>query len=61
MERCCQSQILAESMTNLKTHPISSEVALKTRDFEVGFPVAGWFSFQPLWQDVVSAGLNFME
>jgi hypothetical protein len=34
---------------------------LKTRDNEVGFPVAGWFSFQPLLQDVMSAGLNFME
>jgi ribulose-5-phosphate 4-epimerase/fuculose-1-phosphate aldolase len=61
MERCCQSQILAESMTNLKTQPISHEVALKTRDREVGFPVAGWFSFQPLLQDVMSAGLSFME
>jgi ribulose-5-phosphate 4-epimerase/fuculose-1-phosphate aldolase len=61
MERCCQSQILAESMTNLKPLPISHEVALKTRDFEVGFPVAGWFSFQPLLQDVMTAGLNFME
>jgi ribulose-5-phosphate 4-epimerase/fuculose-1-phosphate aldolase len=61
MERCCQTQILAESMTNLKTQPINYEVALKTRDNEVGFPVAGWFSFQPLLQDVMSAGLNFME
>jgi ribulose-5-phosphate 4-epimerase/fuculose-1-phosphate aldolase len=61
MERCCQSQILAASMNNLKTQPISHEVAIKTRNYEVGFPVAGWFSFQPLLQDIMSAGLSFME
>jgi ribulose-5-phosphate 4-epimerase/fuculose-1-phosphate aldolase len=36
MERCCQSQILAESMI-IDTEPIRHEVAIKTRDFEVGF------------------------
>ncbi len=53
MERCCQSQILAES-TGIPTQPINPEVALRTRDKEVGFPVAGWFSYQPMFQDVMA-------
>jgi ribulose-5-phosphate 4-epimerase/fuculose-1-phosphate aldolase len=52
MERCCQAQIMVESM---KGEPdlIDKEVALSTRNNEVGFPAAGWFSFQPLWQDIM--------
>jgi ribulose-5-phosphate 4-epimerase/fuculose-1-phosphate aldolase len=61
MERCCQSQILAESMSTLIPTPIRHEIALKTRNIEVGFPVAGWFSFQPLLQDIMSAGTGFLE
>jgi ribulose-5-phosphate 4-epimerase/fuculose-1-phosphate aldolase len=61
MERCCQSQILAESMGNLKSQPIAHEVALKTRNLEVGFPVAGWFSFQPLLQDILANSTDFMN
>jgi len=51
MERCCQSQIMAEQ-TGIKPEPIRTEVAQSTRDHEVGFPIAGWFSFQPIWQDI---------
>ena len=60
MERCCQAQILAES-TGSKLHLIDHETALKTRNQEVGFPIAGWFSFQPIWQDIVSAFPDLME
>lgn len=60
MERCCQAQILAES-TGSKVHSIDHEVALKTRNEEVGFPIAGWFSFQPIWQDIVSAFPDLLE
>ena len=52
MERCCQSQIMVESMRG-EPKLISPEVALSTRNDEVGFPAAGWFSFQPLWQDII--------
>lgn len=52
MERCCQAQIMVESMKG-KSDLIAPEVALSTRNNEVGFPVAGWFSFQPLWQDIM--------
>ena len=52
MERCCQVQIMLESMRGKPQH-IRPEVALATRNNEVGFPTAGWFSFQPLLQDIL--------
>lgn len=60
MERTCQSQILAESTGN-KIIPINHETALKTRNYEVGFPLAGYFSFQPMWQDIVKEQPDFMD
>lgn len=60
MERCCQSQILVESMKG-KPQLIKPEVALSTRNHEVGFPVAGWFSFQPLWQDIIASSPDLAE
>ena len=51
MERTCQAQLMAEAAGEPK--PISHEVALQTRE-TVGSPVAGWFSFQPLY-DVILA------
>ncbi len=50
MERSCQAQLMAEAAgTPVK---IGQESALKTRD-TVGSHLAGWFSFQPLY-DVIS-------
>lgn len=60
MERTCQSQLLAESV-GMKPTLISHEVALKTRNYEVGFPLAGYFSFQPMWQDIVHEQPDFMD
>ena len=60
MERCCQSQIIAES-TGSKPISIDHETALKTRNYEVGFPIAGYFSFQPLWQDICRNEPDFMD
>lgn len=60
MERSCQSQILAES-TNNKIIKIDPEVALRTRNFEVGFPLAGYFSFQPMWQDILKDESDFID
>jgi len=60
MERTCQSQILAESTGNELIH-IDHDTALSTRNNEVGFPLAGYFSFQPMWQDIVSAEPGFMD
>ncbi len=50
MERSCQAQLLAESAGT--PHLIDPEDARYTFE-QTGFPLAGWFSFQPLWDDVV--------
>ncbi len=60
MERTCQSQLLAEATGN-ELVKIRHEVALQTRDYEVGFPLAGYFSFQPMWQDIVAEQPDFMD
>lgn len=53
MERCCKIQILAES-TGYPVELINPEVALRTRNNSIGFPRAGWNSFQPFWQDIIA-------
>lgn len=50
MERCCQSQLLAESAG--KPIPISHESALVAQQ-QIGNPRVGWFQYQPLW-DLIS-------
>jgi len=60
MERTCQSQLLAEA-TGKDPIKISHEVALNTRNYEVGFPLAGYFSFQPMWQDIIHEQPDFMD
>jgi ribulose-5-phosphate 4-epimerase/fuculose-1-phosphate aldolase len=52
MERACHTQILAES-TKSPLKMIDRDTALHTRNNAVGFPLAGWHSFQPLWQDII--------
>jgi len=49
MERCCQAQILAESVG--KPLPIDHETALLTHH-QVGSSFAAWFSFQPEWEKI---------
>ncbi len=50
MERSCQAQLLAQAAGEPKAIP--HEVALNTRE-TVGSALAGWFSFQPLY-DVIT-------
>ena len=49
MERSCQAQLLAEAAGTPKH--ISHDMAVYTRE-QTAFPLAGWFSFQPLWQEI---------
>jgi len=49
MERSCQAQLMA--MAAGTPEPIRHEFAKYTAQ-QVGFPLAGWFSFQPLWQEI---------
>lgn len=51
LERSCQAQLLAQAAGTPKL--IEHEVALQTRE-TVGSALAGWFSFQPLY-DVITA------
>lgn len=51
MERSCQAQLMADAAGTPKLIP--PEIALLTRE-TVGNPLAGWFSFQPLY-DVITA------
>jgi ribulose-5-phosphate 4-epimerase/fuculose-1-phosphate aldolase len=49
MERSCQAQLMA--MAAGTPEPIRHEFAKYTAA-QIGFPLAGWFSFQPLWQEI---------
>ncbi|MEZ5256421.1 MAG: class II aldolase/adducin family protein [Ilumatobacteraceae bacterium] len=49
MERSCQAQLLAEAAGTPKLIP--HEMAQYSARI-TGNPYAGWFSFQPLWQEV---------
>ena len=50
MERSCQAQLLA-MQTGKELIRIDHATAMKTRA-ELGFPLAGYFQFQPMWQDI---------
>jgi ribulose-5-phosphate 4-epimerase/fuculose-1-phosphate aldolase len=49
MEKCCEVQMLAEAAGT--PTPVAPEQARAVRDM-MGTPLAGWFSFQPLYQQV---------
>ncbi|MDY7106470.1 MAG: class II aldolase/adducin family protein [Actinomycetota bacterium] len=49
MERSCQAQLLA--MAAGTPHEINHEHATYTRE-QTGYPLAGWFQFQPLWDEI---------
>jgi ribulose-5-phosphate 4-epimerase/fuculose-1-phosphate aldolase len=58
MERSCQAQLLA--MAAGDPQPINHEYATYTRE-QTGFPLAGWFSFQPLWQEICRTDPDLFE
>ena len=51
LERACQVQMIAEATGPVVEVP--DEYAQFTYD-QTGFPEAGWFQFQPLWEDMVA-------
>ncbi|MDG1943698.1 MAG: class II aldolase/adducin family protein [Halioglobus sp.] len=51
MERSCQAQLMADAAGTPKL--IDHEIALLTRE-TVGNPLAGWFSFQPLYDVIIA-------
>jgi ribulose-5-phosphate 4-epimerase/fuculose-1-phosphate aldolase len=50
MERSCEAELAARAAG--EPQPIPHDIALQTRE-TVGSPLAGWFSFQPLY-DVIT-------
>ncbi|MDO3215535.1 class II aldolase/adducin family protein [Mycobacteroides abscessus] len=50
MERSCQAQLLAMAAGEPRT--IDHDAAVSVYN-QIGTPVAGWFQFQPLWDDVI--------
>lgn len=58
MERNCQAQLLAEAVGT--PHLIPHEMALYTQQL-TGFPDAGWFQFQPLFQEICKTDPELFE
>ena len=58
MERSCQAQLLAEAAGEPKL--IAPEYAEITRE-TVGSHLAGWFSFQPLYDVIVAEQPELLE
>ena len=58
MERTCQSQLLAEAAGT----PISiRHESAKHTASQVGTPLAGWFSYQPIYDKVVERDPSFLN
>lgn len=58
MERSCQAQLMAEAVG--KPVLISPEAAAQTHG-TVGSPLAGWFSFQPLYDVIIAEQPELLE
>ncbi len=58
MERSCQAQLMAEAAGTPKL--ISPEIAAEARE-TVGSNIAGWFSFQPLYQVIVAEQPDLLD
>jgi len=58
MERSCQAQLMAEAVG--KPILIEPECA-KLTSTQVGSDLAGWFSFQPLWDRIVKEQPDLLE
>ncbi len=58
MDRSCQAQLMA--MAAGEPQEIRPEYASYTAA-QTGFPLAGWFSFQPLWQEVCRTDPELFE
>jgi len=58
MERSCQAQLMAEAAGTPK--PIPHDVAASTAE-QVGSSLAGWFSFQPLYDVIVAEQPDLLD
>jgi len=58
MERSCQAQLLAQSAGTPLL--VSDDNARYTRD-QTGYHLAGWFSFQPLWDEIIRSDPDLFD
>ena len=58
MERSCQAQLAA--MAAGQPIEINHEYATYTRE-QTAYPLAGWFQFQPLWDDICKTDPEFLD
>lgn len=58
MDRSCQAQLLAMAAGEPKLIP--HDMATYTRE-QTASPIAGWFSFQPLWQEICHTDPDLFE
>ena len=58
MERSCQAQLAA--MAAGTPHEINHQYATYTRE-QTGYPLAGWFQFQPLWHEICRTDPDLFE
>jgi ribulose-5-phosphate 4-epimerase/fuculose-1-phosphate aldolase len=58
MERSAQAQLLAEAAGTPRLIP--AEDARYTRE-QIGTPLAGWFSFSPLWDEIVRSDPDLFD
>ena len=58
LERCCQSQLVAQSAGE----PIDIPDDLCQSGYEAqGYDLAGWFQFQPFWDELVAREPEFLD
>ncbi|MFF9627315.1 class II aldolase/adducin family protein [Streptomyces griseosporeus] len=58
MERSCQAQLLA--MAAGTPHEIDRETAELVRA-QIGSPLAGWFQFRPLWDQIIASSPDLFD
>ena len=58
LERCCQSQLMAEAVGKPTTIP--HETAIKTREY-IANELAAWASFQPLYDMITQKEPDLFE
>ena len=58
MERSCQAQLLAEAAG---TPVLIDDAAAELTASQVGSQVAGWFSFQPIWDRITREQPDLFE
>ncbi|MFJ7967336.1 class II aldolase/adducin family protein [Streptomyces sp. NPDC096324] len=58
MERSCQAQLLA--MAAGTPHEIDRETAELVRS-QIGGPLAGWFQFRPLWDQIIASSPDLFD